>query len=445
RALGLVYPYIGCDDDSACNYNPDAEVIDNDTCCFGTCGCSDEGATNYDPDATCGISDNCEYGISGAIYEDVNLNSQYDEGEPFLEGIVVEIESTGETATTNENGEYVFPSLDPGFYNLIVQTTEEFMFRSHSSPFSVNSVVEVEHLLGIATDAPSCCYYVPNGYVFEDTNEDGVQQIDETAISGVELIAQPGDVSVTSDENGWFEFPPLEIEQELAIYVQAPESHPFTTSGFPYVLSQNNTQDIEVGLSADLPELAFCVTCLFEEMLLCSSGSEGTCYIENNSNVPISGVLDIHPSDIYSDFDPFAFDSIVDGHYFMSFDEILPGETGLVDGDSYSYTTPSVQYIGDPLFLNHEVTVYHNDEYFGQGNYDFNSFVTCAYDPNDIQVEPRGYDEEHYVLPETDLVYRIRFQNTGNAPAQNILVQDTIPEELDLSSLQLLEYSHDIE
>lgn len=53
-----------------------------------------------------------------------------------------------------------------------------------------------------------------------------------------------------------------------------------------------------------------------------------------------------------------------------------------------------------------------------------------AYDPNDKQGFPRGVDDEHFIEVNTDLEYMIRFQNTGNAPAIDVEIRDTIPVQL---------------
>lgn len=50
-----------------------------------------------------------------------------------------------------------------------------------------------------------------------------------------------------------------------------------------------------------------------------------------------------------------------------------------------------------------------------------------SYDPNDKNGFPRGYGEEFFIEPDTDLEYVIRFQNTGNAPAINVEIRDTLP------------------
>jgi hypothetical protein len=64
--------------------------------------------------------------------------------------------------------------------------------------------------------------------------------------------------------------------------------------------------------------------------------------------------------------------------------------------------------------------------------------VTASYDPNDKQVFPDGIIDTtvHW------LTYTIRFQNTGTAAADNIYVIDTLSNDVDIQSFQLLAMSH---
>ena len=68
-----------------------------------------------------------------------------------------------------------------------------------------------------------------------------------------------------------------------------------------------------------------------------------------------------------------------------------------------------------------------------------------SYDPNDKQAEPAGVDAQHYIDAEEDLEYRIRFQNTGTAPAIRVEIRDTIRPFLDIFTLRLGAYSHPYE
>ncbi len=66
-----------------------------------------------------------------------------------------------------------------------------------------------------------------------------------------------------------------------------------------------------------------------------------------------------------------------------------------------------------------------------------------AYDPNDKRGFPLGYDEEHYISRGQALEYLVRFQNTGNDTAFNVVVRDTISEFLNIASVRPGASSHD--
>jgi len=65
-----------------------------------------------------------------------------------------------------------------------------------------------------------------------------------------------------------------------------------------------------------------------------------------------------------------------------------------------------------------------------------------SWDPNDKSAFPEGYDTPHYIEANTDIEYRIRFQNTGTAPAQHVVIRDTLSPHLDPTTIQFGAYSH---
>ncbi len=72
----------------------------------------------------------------------------------------------------------------------------------------------------------------------------------------------------------------------------------------------------------------------------------------------------------------------------------------------------------------------------------YNRAVLCSFDPNDKQVLPEGDGTAHRVDMDTELRYMIRFQNTGNDTAFNILVTDTLDAGLDPNSAYVISTSH---
>lgn len=65
--------------------------------------------------------------------------------------------------------------------------------------------------------------------------------------------------------------------------------------------------------------------------------------------------------------------------------------------------------------------------------------VTSSWDPNDKAVMPKGN-----IAAGTRLTYTLSFENTGNAPAENIHILDTLSANLDVKSLQIVTSSHTV-
>lgn len=65
-----------------------------------------------------------------------------------------------------------------------------------------------------------------------------------------------------------------------------------------------------------------------------------------------------------------------------------------------------------------------------------------AYDPNDKAAQPMGYGSQHYIPKNIPLTYRVRFQNTGNDTAFNVVILDTLSEHVLIPSLSMGASSH---
>lgn len=68
--------------------------------------------------------------------------------------------------------------------------------------------------------------------------------------------------------------------------------------------------------------------------------------------------------------------------------------------------------------------------------------IVNSYDPNIKTVYPKGACNEGFILPNQLLTYTIQFQNTGNAPAMNVLITDTLNNYLNPNTLRIIGSSH---
>ncbi len=148
----------------------------------------------------------------------------------------------------------------------------------------------------------------------------------------------------------------------------------------------------------------------------------------------IDTALDITGSSIpYNQVDPFT----------ISFD--LDSIT-LLNQTIEIYTAPldSIDYLDYTVHLSAQITAdfFDNNINNNTDNYWQALFQGEPYDPNSIEVSPFGSLSDNLIsTSDTNFVYTIHFQNTGTAEAHHISVVDTIPQMLNLETIELVHSS----
>jgi uncharacterized repeat protein (TIGR01451 family) len=101
-------------------------------------------------------------------------------------------------------------------------------------------------------------------------------------------------------------------------------------------------------------------------------------------------------------------------------------------------TTDTTALAGDTVCINISVTPTSGDNNLVNNNFTFCYFIGNSFDPNNKEVFPVN------VLPGFSdwFTYTIHFQNTGAAPAINIRLLDSLDSHLDLSTFEIINYSH---
>ncbi|WP_375561024.1 BspA family leucine-rich repeat surface protein [Bernardetia sp. OM2101] len=107
--------------------------------------------------------------------------------------------------------------------------------------------------------------------------------------------------------------------------------------------------------------------------------------------------------------------------------------------------TPDISLnIGDEVCFSGHVTPEVNDVTRLNNLKQYCFPIVNSYDPNDKQVYPQGICDEKFTKREVNqpLTYTIRFQNTGNAPALNVRIADSLSNLLNRRSLRVVATSH---
>lgn len=159
--------------------------------------------------------------------------------------------------------------------------------------------------------------------------------------------------------------------------------------------------------------------------LNCASGISGKVQITVSGPLTYTGIV------------PGARTPLVSGNMF-TYTITDFGTVNLLNDFGLTFLTDTTAKAGDWICVSISVTPTSGDNNVSNNNFQFCYQVLNSHDPNEKQVYPTD------VLPNYHdwFTYTIHFQNTGNAPANRIRLVDTLDGNLDLSTFQLLNYSH---
>jgi uncharacterized repeat protein (TIGR01451 family) len=278
-----------------------------------------------------------------------------------------------------------------------------------------------------------------SGSVYIDSNANGV--LDES-----EITVDIGNLSVSGD----YQFINQNTDGTFQVHNNSGE---FTCTLLidENVWSFSTASSFTVNLTADNPLYEFnfglvpvgivqSVSCDFVlSNNLCNQQNVAVVTIENDGNTIVEAGLAVQLDPLFQfiSSDPvptFNFNNV------LNFDDstIAIGEVMIV---TIQLQNPDESFLGNLFQFNVASTIIISDIPVETDYCSWSAIVQCAYDPNDKQelttLVNEGLFESGAVLE-----YLVRFQNTGNAPATNVRIDDQLSSSLDWTSLEILSASH---
>lgn len=194
--------------------------------------------------------------IGNYVWYDQNRNGIQDFTEKGIEGVTVtlynNLNNLIASTITTEKGEYYFSNLNSGqyilgyttFYEDLLFTTKDTIYAgsSNNNDSDINPATGLTDVFTLSTktinlsfDAGLMCIDKGsiNGYAWDDTNEDGIQDATEQAVAGilVTLYAFDG-VSIMSntvtDANGKYIFSQINSVDYVLGFTSLPDNYTFT-------------------------------------------------------------------------------------------------------------------------------------------------------------------------------------------------------------------------
>ena len=282
-----------------------------------------------------------------------------------------------------------------------------------------------------------------NYQIYYDMNQNKIREIDEPIYPEAGIKIEPGGNIYFS---GQVEGPSVLLDRdtyEIAYNSDLAPNWELTTDSLSYHLTLMDTTSCDTlyfGLfpKFNIPKL---ITLINTPPLRCNTSASldvaainlgttitsGTLWWEANST--LDSLRFNSPPDTITASNRYGwfFENLPPGHRFRQQIEIgVPGPPDISVGDLLSLTS----------YTDYSDS---NDDYQSE-KIEYTEIIPCSYTPNDKLVYPNR--DDNITLFDEDLIYTIRFQNTGYPEAIDILILDTLDTYLDPSSFRVLSTSH---
>ncbi|MDZ7962201.1 MAG: SdrD B-like domain-containing protein [Aulosira sp. DedQUE10] len=197
--------------------------------------------------------------IGDTVFNDTNGNNRQDPGEPGISGVQLNVRNSSGTvvgtATTDVNGRYTVPNLNPGQYTVsVAQTPSGFApTLTQPNPITLTSGQNYDQAdFGFNQQAQGTGSI--GDFVFSDTNGNNIAEPGEPGIANLNLVLRDtnGNVVATTktDANGVYRF----LNLPPGTYTVAVTNPP---SGFTPTLSQPNAITLANGQNIDTVDFGF--------------------------------------------------------------------------------------------------------------------------------------------------------------------------------------------
>lgn len=293
-------------------------------------------------------------------------------------------------------------------------------------------------------DPADSCYVEVSGLAFHDLNANCIQDPGEAVLPFVVVDVNPGGAAMT-DSLGAYSFQLDTGSYDIRVLSDGLNNVVCPPSAVHSLIFDDYDDDttmidfgIQIGPTQDLALYYFIPT-------MAKAGQHRLHHllVYNDGNDTVSGSLElqIDPQEQLLNFSPPSPSLIdtVNGLFRWQLPMIAPG------GHATRIMTtqlPTTLQINDSLFSSATVSPIVGDTTPDNNFRSRMQLVVGPFDPNDKLVSPKGIGPAGYISAQDSiLTYTVRFQNVGNAPAQLVVIRDTIDADLDALGYQALGYS----
>lgn len=369
--------------------------------------------------------------LENGIWTSYNISNS---GLQANQTLSIEVDATGTVWTGHWTG--------PGLVRFDGWTWIAYSTQNSNVPFLVHHLVsDIRGDLwvggsSLARLTVGACESQIQGNAYKDMNSNGVLDNGEPSFQGIlQLDGQPSGYMQSSS---YTLCSPLgehtvAVTNPPAYHTIVPASHTYTTSELEPLVS-----GLDCALQP-IPGMLDGAVHLYGDLPWIGNYTSTWLHYENIGTEPIDAVLEFHLDPLLEFVSADEPPSSVSGNTVTwDLGTLQPYHEGSIQ--MTIYTPPTVPW-NTPVTNWALVTITGSDVDGSNNTDEWKPEVIAAYDPNDKQVTTAVLTPDE-VAGGTKLGYTIRFQNTGNAPAVNVVIRDTIDPGLDLGTFEMIGSSH---
>lgn len=312
-----------------------------------------------------------------------------------------------------------------------------YPFPSSNTFFPVSSLCSMPSgfafCFGPCSEGGSTNFGYLTGKVFNDLNGNAQLDAGEPGLANRIMNLMPGNYFVSTNGIGDYVFFFSDSSQTYSISTDSILYWTQTTSSISCNPSSQPSSGLNIGFQAipGIHEVA--VTCPSFTVRPGIPEPIGISY-QNNGTSMESDTITFVMDSLYSFISATPAPTTISGQTLRwAYNNFAPGQTASIQLNlmpdsaavmgNYMNSTVSIAPLNDTVPANNTVLVH--------------QLITNSFDPNDKLAEPSGMIDAGTVI-----YYTIRFQNTGTAVAYNVIVRDTLDQNLEINTFQLTGSSH---
>jgi hypothetical protein len=280
------------------------------------------------------------------------------------------------------------------------------------------------------------------GICFWDENANGQQDSLELPLAGVKISLEPAGQTTFSGPDGAFRF--FAGAGNFTLSAEADVCFAITTNQDVYQVQlplQNPDSLFAFGFKSN-DEAALMTATIASAPTRCGFNTSFWITLKNEGCTPAAAAILLESNGLVTFVSAEPAPALVQGDsiVWISTDSLQPGETRVITA---LLNVAGVEHLGETIELTGLAWAL---DTFGipilpPATSFYASQINCAYDPNDKMVNLRSVAPD-YDPAFSELIYTIRFQNTGTDTAFTVRVLDTLSTELDWSTFRPIGASH---